>query len=422
MPAAEPATIGQKLINYLTAHPRKTNFDIAKAIKAQPNSIAAMTSQMAATGKLKRIDTGVTRGQGPRFLYEIGDLDSKVKYKPKRKLDDEKRTQLALEIQAELDADSKAKEALAKARNGTHHPSMAEKLDEALNTPDEAAEARQAEARRIIEEREAAQEPEGGIFAAKEETEAAYAKLQPPVFPDPLASQTEAVERERIREEVRQELLIEMAALEMHAPPQERPPQPPPKPKPMPTPIEDSMALTVPQTGSEIVAEVVSLVPIYRMIDSIANTMAAEIMHRLNVQLTAQVADMSVRLKQQIEVDRPSPEAMAARIANASQPLKKRLPTVLIVGLLPGQAGMISQEFGDVFDLRFWKDEAMEMLKHNAKNADYLITFTSKISHSAEEMIKSLNLPIIRCSGGMSMLRTKLTDLFVKSSDEQAET
>jgi len=43
---------------------------------------------------------------------------------------------------------------------------------------------------------------------------------------------------------------------------------------------------------------------------------------------------------------------------------------VLVVGLLPTQAGRIQQGLGEYLDMRFWKDDNTDTLRQLAKMAD----------------------------------------------------
>ena len=106
------------------------------------------------------------------------------------------------------------------------------------------------------------------------------------------------------------------------------------------------------------------------------------------------------------------PPQIHAPIINEPRAVKKK---VLIAGLLPQQAGMIQSEFGEVFDLAFWKDESLQALKHRAEAAQVTITFTSKIGHAAENAIKSTNTEYHRCVGGMTSLRDMLTRMYVEN-------
>ena len=106
------------------------------------------------------------------------------------------------------------------------------------------------------------------------------------------------------------------------------------------------------------------------------------------------------------------PPQIHAPIINEPKVSKKR---VLIAGLLPQQAGMIQSEFGEVFDLSFWKDESLRALKSRAESAEVTITFTSKIAHAAEDAIKTTSTEYHRCVGGMTSLRDMLTRMYVEN-------
>jgi hypothetical protein len=102
-----------------------------------------------------------------------------------------------------------------------------------------------------------------------------------------------------------------------------------------------------------------------------------------------------------------------------TQQLRPSKPKVLIAGLLPAQAGMIVDEFGEVFDLRFYMtDENLKKLAKMLPGVDHFITFTSKIEHQTEKTAQSLGIPIIRCSGGMTMLRQKLEELYINEAKD----
>lgn len=93
---------------------------------------------------------------------------------------------------------------------------------------------------------------------------------------------------------------------------------------------------------------------------------------------------------------------------------KVRKPKLLVVGLLPAQAGMVSSEFYDAFDLRFVETNAnLQQLRDSARGVDRVLLFTGKVSHSNQEAIRSVGAPIEYVSGGMTSLRDKLTTLFV---------
>lgn len=138
---------------------------------------------------------------------------------------------------------------------------------------------------------------------------------------------------------------------------------------------------------------------------SLADTLAQQVAAKLKDKLMAQLAT-------QLPALAAPPPQIHAPIINEPRAVKKK---VLIAGLLPQQAGMIQSEFGEVFDLAFWKDESLHALKSRAESAEVTITFTSKIGHAAENAIKATNTEYHRCVGGMTSLRDMLTRMYVEN-------
>ena len=138
---------------------------------------------------------------------------------------------------------------------------------------------------------------------------------------------------------------------------------------------------------------------------SLADTLAQQVAAKLKDRLMAQLAT-------HLPAIAAPPPQIHAPIINEPKVSKKR---VLIAGLLPQQAGMIQSEFGEVFDLSFWKDESLHALKSRAESAEVTITFTSKIGHAAENAIKTTSTEYHRCVGGMTSLRDMLTRMYVEN-------
>ena len=138
---------------------------------------------------------------------------------------------------------------------------------------------------------------------------------------------------------------------------------------------------------------------------SLADTLAQQVAAKLKDRLMAQLAT-------QLPALAAPPPQIHAPIINEPRANKKK---VLIAGLLPQQAGMIQSEFGEVFDLSFWKDESLHALKSRAESAEVTITFTSKIGHAAENAIKTSRTEYHRCVGGMTSLRDMLTRMYVEN-------
>lgn len=141
---------------------------------------------------------------------------------------------------------------------------------------------------------------------------------------------------------------------------------------------------------------------------SLADTLAQQVAAKLKDRLMAQLATHLPALA-------APPPQIHAPIINEPRAQKRK---VLIAGLLPQQAGMIQSEFGEVFDLSFWKDESLHALKARAESAEVTITFTSKIGHAAENAIKSTSTEYHRCVGGMTSLRDMLTRMYVENDQE----
>lgn len=149
-------------------------------------------------------------------------------------------------------------------------------------------------------------------------------------------------------------------------------------------------------------------------LNALVDTLASSLADTLAQQVAVKLKD---KLVQQLHAHLPRltpPPQVFSPIINEPRVDKRK---VLIAGLLPQQAGMIQAEFGDVFDLAFWKDESLQALKHRAESADVTITFTSKIGHAAESAIKTTSTEYHRCVGGMTSLRDMLTKMYVEPSN-----
>ena len=111
------------------------------------------------------------------------------------------------------------------------------------------------------------------------------------------------------------------------------------------------------------------------------------------------------------------PRRMEALVASAlPAPPKPKKLKVCIVGLLPQQAGFISQEFGDVFDLSFWKDDDPKRLRAYAKGCDVLYGMADFISHSHHDLVAAGGGKLIPVHGGMTSLRDVLTKRYVEDT------
>lgn len=156
-------------------------------------------------------------------------------------------------------------------------------------------------------------------------------------------------------------------------------------------------------------AKVQPLPQIGNLIDTIGKQIANQIVESVGKHLAVQLAlVIPEQPAQQFDLVQYLKEAIVP--VKQEQPVA-RAPRVTIVGLLPQQAGMISSEFGQFYDLSFWKEEGVDRLKSLCKNADHIITFSGKLGHQVENTIRSTNREFKRVMGGMTELRRVLNEL-----------
>lgn len=97
---------------------------------------------------------------------------------------------------------------------------------------------------------------------------------------------------------------------------------------------------------------------------------------------------------------------------------KVRLPKVCVAGVLPVHFGSIVTEFGNTFDLCYWNDRAGNsdrQLQDYSQSCEVVFWHTSHCSHSAESIVKKHSKRIIKVSGGLSNMRTALTNYYKQS-------
>lgn len=154
------------------------------------------------------------------------------------------------------------------------------------------------------------------------------------------------------------------------------------------------------------------------VVEELARAIAKQVLSRVEAQLAVQLKHILPATTQPLKPI--SIEALTRQVMPVEHQGSHR-PTVLIAGLLPNQAGIIQQEFGEVFDLRFYMvEENLSRLRAMLPGADHVFTFTSKISHKVEEVMNSRGKTINRCSGGMTMLKEQLLNLYVTTEGKPA--
>lgn len=94
---------------------------------------------------------------------------------------------------------------------------------------------------------------------------------------------------------------------------------------------------------------------------------------------------------------------------------KKRLPKVLIVGLLPIQKQEIITSFNKVFDLRFQEsNEAITLLEQRAANMDHVLLMAEWIDHAHRYCLKGKKIDFKLVWGTVSNLKIVMSNLAMK--------
>ena len=170
-----------------------------------------------------------------------------------------------------------------------------------------------------------------------------------------------------------------------------------------PTPTPTITAPPAPPVGAQNAARFLFNVDVIEQVaEELSNTIFQKVCEKLQEKLSSLT---------QSRKDMTPQEFVANLVSSIVQPKL----SVLIVGLLPQQAGMIQTEFGENLNLKFWKDGSLGQLKKTAQASDFVLLFTSKISHDATNVVASVNNNVIRVAGGMTTLREKLTEIFCES-------
>lgn len=149
------------------------------------------------------------------------------------------------------------------------------------------------------------------------------------------------------------------------------------------------------------------------MIQNIGNALAKQIVAQVAINLQPLLQRELAQVIPQQPVEIPQLDVKTL-ISTQTAPKRERLPTVGIVGLLPQQAGLIATEFGEVFDLRFWKNESNSSLKSMGIACEVVLC-TKWCSHSTTETLASVGANWRKVTGGMNELRTTLTSLYVEA-------
>lgn len=186
--------------------------------------------------------------------------------------------------------------------------------------------------------------------------------------------------------------------------------QAPPKPT-LPVPEVRSVAVTAPaeapqpdafdKLADELVASVTPV--IQRVADQLVAGFRLKIRAAVRAGLRAAVVE-------EVDLAAKSVEAIVQEAIAPVGPRKK----VLVVGLISNQMSLIEQEFGDELDISFAGADELQRIQTAAKQVDAVFEMTKFISHSTEGAIRKVNANLVRVPGGMTNLRTALTEFYVE--------
>lgn len=105
-----------------------------------------------------------------------------------------------------------------------------------------------------------------------------------------------------------------------------------------------------------------------------------------------------------------------AQMRKQTEPEHHPLKRILIVGLLPEQTQVVEKGLRDCFDLRFWKNENLEALRDTARNADKIFIMKRFVSHSYQDLLKSVGASFVVVPGATSELMAVLERYYLESA------
>lgn len=147
------------------------------------------------------------------------------------------------------------------------------------------------------------------------------------------------------------------------------------------------------------------------LVEEMAETLAGALTERLKAKLT-------LKLREHLPDALPHLDLVAPTL-HVEAPAKAHKMKVGITCLLPNQAGMIQQEFGDTFDLKFWNaknGDGHRQLKALGDGCEVVFWNCGFSSQSDERLLRNTGVKVINFGGGMTQLRTLLTELYAQKA------
>lgn len=136
---------------------------------------------------------------------------------------------------------------------------------------------------------------------------------------------------------------------------------------------------------------------LHNLIGAVSSRIAEQLLDTLTTRINDSLAQLSFRP--------PPPTTMGAVKYVQPSPLVK--PRIVVAGLKGGQKTEIEDALKSHADLRFWGvDESPHQLKSLCREADKVFLMTKFVSHSHEDIIRSIAPErLIRVHGGVTTLR-----------------
>lgn len=140
----------------------------------------------------------------------------------------------------------------------------------------------------------------------------------------------------------------------------------------------------------------------------VAAATVAAVASEPSVEDSSEVKTVSVEVVEQQSIQKP-PAPMSVA------PQKCRLPKVLVTNLLPVQCGLLTEEFGQTFDLIFWNDRtgsSAQQLREYAQSAAVIFWHVKHSSHSSEAIARKHNQRLVRVKGDMTAMRAAIQEYY----------
>lgn len=162
----------------------------------------------------------------------------------------------------------------------------------------------------------------------------------------------------------------------------------------------ESTTLTFPKPH-EIVASVDPI--IQQPVATVEPVVNAQVSHPIEI---SSVADYPAPIEISAMQPPETPEITKDRI---------RLPRVCVTGMKPIEAGAITKEFANTFDLVFWNDRAgdsQDQLRAISKKCNAIFWHVRHCSHTDEKVASEGTATFFRVNGDLSQMKRKLREYY----------